>query len=153
LNLLINQALFQDISVTMDVPQDLPPIVGDMGQLQQVFTNLFINAADAMEGKGSLKIKARFDSGRNQFMIRVSDTGPGIPQDLREKIFEIFFTTKPAGKGTGLGLTITKNIIKLHGGDVRIETPPEGGTTFIIELPLGFVEQPEEEPLFVGLDE
>ena len=152
LNLLINQAFFQDISVTKDVAEDLPPIVGDMAQLQQVFTNLFINAADAMEGKGELHIEARLDAGRNQFMIRVSDTGPGIPKDLQEKIFEIFFTTKPAGKGTGLGLTITKNIVKLHGGDVRIECPPEGGTTFVIELPMGFVEQPEEEPLFVGLD-
>ena len=153
LNLLINQAFFQDISVTKDVAQNLPPIGGDMGQLQQVFTNLFINAADAMDGKGALDIKAQFDSDRNQFAIRVSDTGPGIPEALRDKIFEIFFTTKPAGKGTGLGLTITKNIIKLHGGDVKIECPPEGGTTFIIELPMGFVEQPEEEPLFVGLDE
>jgi len=152
LNLLINQAFFQDISVTRDVDPGLPAMVGDMGQLQQLFTNLFINAADAMDGKGALDIKARFDAGRNQFMIRVSDTGPGIPEALREKIFEIFFTTKPAGKGTGLGLTITKNIIKLHGGDVRIECPPEGGTTFIIDLPMGFVEQPEEEPLFVGLD-
>ncbi len=153
LNLLINQAFFQNISVHKDLAQDLPPIVGDMGQLQQVFTNLFINAADAMDGRGRLEIKARFESEQNQFVIRVSDTGPGIPESLREKIFEIFFTTKPAGKGTGLGLTITKNIIKLHGGDVRIECPPEGGTTFIIELPMGFVEQPEEEPLFVGLDE
>jgi PAS domain S-box-containing protein len=153
LNLLVNQAFFQDISVTKDVARDLPPIGGDMGQLQQVFTNLFINAADAMDGKGALDIKAQFDSDRNQFVIRVSDTGPGIPAALREKIFDIFFTTKPAGKGTGLGLTITKNIIKLHGGDVKIECPPEGGTTFIIELPMGFVEQPEEEPLFVGLDE
>ncbi len=153
LNLLINQAFFQNISVTRDVPQDLPAIVGDMGQLQQVFTNLFINAADAMEGRGHLDIVARFAADRNQFIIRVSDTGPGIPEALREKIFEIFFTTKPAGKGTGLGLTITKNIIKLHGGDVRIECPSEGGTSFIIELPMGFVEQPEEEPLFVGLDE
>ncbi|MGD9319826.1 MAG: PAS domain S-box protein [Desulfobacteraceae bacterium] len=153
LNLLINQAFFQDISVSKDVAQNLPPIGGDMGQLQQVFTNLFINAADAMDGKGALDIKAQFDSDRNQFVIRVSDTGPGIPEALREKIFEIFFTTKPAGKGTGLGLTITKNIIKLHGGDVKIECPPDGGTTFIIELPMGFVEQPEEEPLFVGLDE
>jgi signal transduction histidine kinase len=152
LNLLINQAFFQNISVTKDVPKDLPAIVGDMGQLQQVFTNLFINAADAMEGRGQLDIQARFDAGRSQFVVKVSDTGPGIPEALREKIFEIFFTTKPAGKGTGLGLTITKNIVKLHGGDVRIECPPVGGTTFIIELPMGFVEQPEEEPLFVGMD-
>ncbi|NIR16058.1 MAG: hypothetical protein GWN86_19900 [Desulfobacterales bacterium] len=153
LNLIVNQAFFQNITVTKDIEPEIPRMVGDFGQLQQVFTNLFINAADAMDGKGRLEIKARFESERNQFVIMVSDTGPGIPEALREKIFEIFFTTKPAGKGTGLGLTITKNIIKLHGGDVRIECPPEGGTTFIIELPMGFVEQPDEEPLFVGLDE
>ena len=153
LNLLVNQAFFQNITVTKEIGPDIPRMVGDFGQLQQVFTNLFINAADAMDGKGKLGINARFESARNQFVIRVSDTGPGIPEGLREKIFEIFFTTKPAGKGTGLGLTITKNIIKLHGGDVRIECPPEGGTNFIIELPMGFVEQPDEEPLFVGLNE
>jgi len=153
LSLLINQAFFHNISVTTDVDPRLPAMVGDMGQLQQVFTNLLINAADAMEGRGRLDIQAQFDPAKNQFVIRVSDTGPGIPETLREKIFEIFFTTKPAGKGTGLGLTITKNIVKLHGGNVKIECPPEGGTTFIIELPVGFVEQPAAEPLFVGLDE
>ena len=153
LSLMVNQAFFYDISVTTDIDPDIPAVVGDMGQLQQVFTNLFINAADAMDGKGDLDIKARFDADRNQFVIRVSDTGPGIPEALLEKIFEIFFTTKPPGKGTGLGLTITKNIMKLHGGDVKIESPPGGGTTFILELPLGYVEQPVEEPLFLGLDE
>jgi two-component system NtrC family sensor kinase len=153
LNLLINQAFFQDISVTKDIDPELPNMVGDMGQLQQVFTNLFINAVDAMEGRGTLSINVRFDPVRKQFVIRVSDTGPGIPEALREKIFDIFFTTKPAGKGTGLGLTIIKNIVKLHGGNIVIDSPPGGGTTFIIELPLGFVEQPVEEPLFVGLDE
>jgi PAS domain S-box-containing protein len=153
LSLMVNQAFFYDISVTTDIDPDIPQVIGDMGQLQQVFTNLFINAADAMDGKGDLDINARFDADRNQFVIRVSDTGPGIPEDLLEKIFEIFFTTKPAGKGTGLGLTITKNIMKLHGGDIKIESPPGGGTTFILELPLGYVEQPVEEPLFLGLDE
>lgn len=153
LSLMVNQAFFYDISVTTDIDPDIPEAIGDMGQLQQVFTNLFINAADAMDGKGNLEIKARFDAEKNQFVIRVSDTGPGIPEALQKKIFEIFFTTKPAGKGTGLGLTITKNIMKLHGGDVKIESPPGGGTTFVLELPLGYVEQPVEEPLFLGLDE
>ena len=153
LNFLINQAIFQNISVAKEIDPGLPDMVGDMGQLQHVFTNLFINAADAMEGKGRLNIKARFDPDRNQFIIRVSDTGPGIPEALREKIFDIFFTTKPAGKGTGLGLTITKNIVKLHGGNITIDSPPEGGTTFMIELPLAFEDQPVQEPLFVGLYE
>jgi PAS domain S-box-containing protein len=153
LNLLINQALFQNIEVNEDMESGIPDVVGDMGQLQQVFTNLFINAADAMEGKGKLNITARYDTGRNHFMITVSDTGPGIPEGLREEIFEIFFTTKPVGKGTGLGLSISQNIIKLHGGNIMVECPPHGGTTFIIELPLGFVERPVEESVFIGLDE
>jgi PAS domain S-box-containing protein len=153
LDLLVSQALFQNISITKQVDSDLPDMVGDMAQLQQVFTNLFINAADAMEGKGRLTIKAQFETEKNQFDIRISDTGPGIAENLREKVFDFFFTTKAPGKGTGLGLTITKNIITLHGGNITIDCPPEGGTTFIIELPLGYIALPPEEPLFVGLDE
>ncbi|MCF8083196.1 MAG: hypothetical protein K9M96_08885, partial [Deltaproteobacteria bacterium] len=153
LNVLVNQSAFQDIEVSTDFQPHMPQMVGDMGQLQQVFANLFINAADAMEGKGSLRIKARYDDEKGQFTIWVTDTGPGIPENLRDKIFDIFFTTKPVGKGTGLGLSITENIIKLHGGRVKIDCPAEGGTVFMIELPLGFVEQTQDEPLFIGLDE
>ena len=153
MNLLINQALFQNIEVKMDVQSEMPEMVGDLGQLQQVFTNLFINAADAMEGKGTLDITSIYDTERNLFVITVSDSGPGIPEGFRDKIFDMFFTTKPVGKGTGLGLSISQKIINLHGGDIMLECPPEGGTRFLIELPLGFVEQPYEEPAFIGLDE
>ena len=153
LNLLINQASFQNIDVRLDIDGDPPEMVGDMGQLQQVFTNLIINAADAMEGKGRLEIKVRYDSERSRFLISLADTGPGIPTEFRDKVFDIFFTTKPVGKGTGLGLSISQNIIKLHGGSIEFECPPEGGTTFNIELPLEFVEPPEEQPVFIGLDE
>jgi len=130
LNILINQAIFQNIEVIK-----------------------FINAADAMGGKGKLSISARYDTDTNQFDILVHDTGPGIPEELRGKIFDMFFTTKPVGKGTGLGLSICKRIVELHGGNLIVECPPDGGTTFIVELPLGFVEKPEEESLFIGLDE
>ncbi len=153
LNLLINQALFQDIEVKKIIQSDMPEMVGDLGQLQQVYTNLFINAADAMKGKGKLNISAKYDSSRNLFFTAVSDSGPGIPKELRDKIFDMFFTTKPVGKGTGLGLSISQKIINLHGGNILVDSPPEGGTRFIIELPLGFVEQPDEEPVFIGLDE
>jgi signal transduction histidine kinase len=149
---LINQAFFHDIEVKMDIESSIPNMVGDMGQLQQVLTNLFINAADAMHGKGLLTIKARYDNQINQFVISVADSGPGIPEGLRDKVFDIFFTTKPVGKGTGLGLSISQNIIKLHGGNIRLDSPKEGGTRFIIELPLGFVGQPSEELVFVGMD-
>ena len=152
LNLLINQALFQDIHVVKEIEPDIPDMIGDKGQLQQVLINLFINAVDAMGGKGRLTIKGRFNHNGDLFLMEVSDTGPGIPENLRDQIFEIFFTTKTVGKGTGLGLSISQNIITLHGGSIRFECPPEGGTTFIIELPLGFVEKPPEEPLFIGLD-
>jgi signal transduction histidine kinase len=106
-----------------------------------------------MGGKGQLKISARFDEKREYFIIEVSDNGPGIPHDLKDKIFDIFFTTKPVGKGTGLGLSISKNIIELHGGNIMVDSSPGKGTVFTIELPLGFVEQQTDEPVFIGLDE
>ena len=149
LNILINQVIFQDIEVIKNIKTDIPEMTGDMGQLQQVFSNLFRNAADAMGGKGRLSINARYDTDKNQFEIRVHDTGPGIPEELRGKIFDIFFTTKPVGKGTGLGLSICKKIVELHGGNILVESPPQGGTTFVVDLPLGFVEKPEEESLFI----
>jgi signal transduction histidine kinase len=150
LNLLVDHALFQDIEVNVDVEPDMPEVIGDMGQLQQVLMNLFINAADAMEGKGKLEVKARFNSDDERFVISVSDTGPGIPQGLRDKIFEIFFTTKPVGKGTGLGLSISKKIVEeLHGGSLSVDSPPQGGTTFLIELPLGFLEHSESAEVFL----
>jgi len=154
LDLLINQAIFQDINVTKDIEPFMPEMVGDMGQLQQVFTNLFINAAHAMDSKGSLSIKAEYNKQASLFIIKVSDSGPGIPKDLRDKIFDIFFTTKPVGTGTGLGLSISQNIIKLHGGAISLDCPSEGGTIFTIQLPLEFSEEEitSDEPVFIGLD-
>ena len=160
LDLLINKANFQNIEVSQDFDQDMPNMVGDMSQLQQVFTNIFINAADAMEGKGKLRVGAHYDRDRSMFTVSISDNGPGIPEELRDKVFEIFFTTKPVGKGTGLGLSVSQNIIKIHCGSLSFECPPEGGTTFIVELPqktLGGSAEDSffigEEPVFIGLDE
>jgi PAS domain S-box-containing protein len=160
LELLVHKTYFQDIDVTLEADSGMPSMIGDMGQLQQVFTNLFINSADAMQGKGNLAIEARFDEDRALFVIKVSDTGPGIPENLRNKVFDIFFTTKPVGKGTGLGLSISQNIIKIHGGQLYFECPPGGGTTFTIELPLehGGGKAADsvfigDEPVFIGLDE
>lgn len=159
LELLIHKANFQNIQISREMERGIPNTVGDMSQLQQVFTNLFINAADAMEGRGRLDIKANYDPDRAMFIIRVSDSGPGIPETIGEKVFDIFFTTKPAGKGTGLGLSISQNIIKIHGGNLFFECPSGGGTTFIIEIPLEHagVSSVEnvfigEEPVFMGLD-
>jgi len=160
LELLIHKAQFYNIEVVTDIEKDMPNLVGDTSQLQQVFTNLMVNAADAMEGKGRLTISAEFKRDRESFVIRVSDTGPGIPENLRDKIFDIFFTTKSVGKGTGLGLSISQNIIKIHGGNISFECPPGGGTAFIVELPFrrGDASSEEsifigEEPVFIGLEE
>ncbi len=153
LNLLIKQAAFQDIRVHKEIERNMPTMLGDMGQLQQVFTNLFTNASDAMEGVGKLHIKAGYQADESKFVVQVSDEGPGIPVEMRDKIFDIFYTSKPVGKGTGLGLSISRNIINLHGGNIRFECPPEGGTTFTIELPLESTEISVQEPLFIGLDE
>jgi PAS domain S-box-containing protein len=160
LDLLIHKAQFHNIEVRTDIEKEMPNLVGDMSQLQQVFTNLLVNAADAMDGKGRLSISAKYEAERHAFVINVSDTGPGIPKNLRDKIFDIFFTTKPVGKGTGLGLSISQNIIKIHGGNISFACPPEGGTTFIVELPLKHGEESAEasvfigeEPVFMGLEE
>jgi PAS domain S-box-containing protein len=150
LALLINKASFQDIAVTTNIDMNMPNLTGDMSQLQQVFTNLFINAADAMDGKGTIHIRATFDRDRSLFVIRVSDTGPGIPQECRDRIFDIFFTTKPAGKGTGLGLSISQNILKIHGGRIAFDCPPAGGTVFIVELPLSHPGISSEGAAFLG---
>jgi len=152
LNLLIHQASFQNIRIKKNFAPDLPELAGDMGQLQQVFTNLFVNAADAMEGKGELSISATYDHDRSLFLFSVQDTGPGIPEEQLQRIFDMFYTTKPAGKGTGLGLTISQNIVKLHGGQIHVACPPEGGAIFTIELPCEFTEVCGEEPVFVGMD-
>jgi len=152
LELMVNQAAFQDIEVCSEIEPDLPLARGDPGQLQQVFTNLFINAADAMEGKGRLSIEACFKRDKKCFLIRINDTGPGIPESLYDNVFDMFFTTKAVGKGTGLGLSISKKIIDLHGGSIRFECPPRKGTAFIIELPLESEMQHSTEPVFVGLE-
>jgi PAS domain S-box-containing protein len=150
LALLINKASFQNIVVTTAIDANMPNLTGDMSQLQQVFTNLFINAADAMEGKGKLHIRATFDQSRSIFVIQVTDTGPGVPQECRDKIFDIFFTTKPAGKGTGLGLSVSQNILKIHGGHISFDCPPEGGTVFTVELPLSYPGLSSEGAVFIG---
>ena len=103
----------------------------DEGQLEQVFTNLFANAVDAMQLQGELTIHARQETGAT--VITISDTGRGVPRESQDKIFEPFFTTKD--KGTGLGLAIVYNIIKKHKGDIAVESEVGKGTTFTITLP------------------
>ena len=109
----------------------------DSNRLQQVLVNLFSNALDAMEMAGSAPRQLVVDAARHgdRILISVTDSGPGIPAEIRAQLFEPFFTTKPQGKGLGLGLAISEQIVREFGGQLRAESPPEGGARFIIDLP------------------
>ncbi|MFH1596816.1 MAG: PAS domain S-box protein [Pseudomonadota bacterium] len=139
-----HQVLFHNIEIKQALDPALPRIFGDPGELQQVFTNLFLNAADAMKGLGRITITSRAAPQRDGVIITFTDTGSGISPKLRDKIFEPFFTTKPPGKGTGLGLSIVYGVIQRHGGSIEVESPPGGGTTFAIRLPLDSQEIQEQ---------
>ncbi len=134
LNLVKDQSMFLGIEIVTDLAEDLPEIRGDLSRLEEVFLNLFINASDAMDGKGVLKIATRLSSTKS-VKVSISDTGKGIDKAYLPHIFEPFFTTKDPGQGTGLGLSITYGIIQKHNGLIDVESTPGKGTTFFITLP------------------
>ena len=129
------QALFQNIRVERVFALNLPPVVGDGDQLQQVFMNIIFNAAEAMEGNGTLTLRASFDRERDEVSVAVGDTGHGIREEDRKRLFEPFFTTKEVGKGTGLGLAISFGIVQKHGGTIEVQSEPGRGTIFTVRLP------------------
>jgi len=135
LNLVKDQSMFHGIEIKADLAGDLPEVIGDRARLEEVFLNLFINATDAMKGKGTLTITTGL-SRNNSVKITVSDTGEGINKEHLPHIFEPFFTTKEPGRGTGLGLSIVYGIIRKHNGFIDAESEPGKGTAFIIVLPL-----------------
>jgi two-component system NtrC family sensor kinase len=139
-DLVHHQAFFHNIKIQQELDPRLPQIIGDPGQIQQVFTNLLLNAADAMNGSGTITVSSHPTLGAKGVELRFTDTGCGIPPEVRDKIFDPFFTTKPPGKGTGLGLSIVYGVIQRHGGTIKADNPPGGGTTFTVTLPLEFKE-------------
>jgi len=114
--------------------QALPKVRCMPSQMNQVFLNLITNAAQAIDGDGTLTIASHVDGGHVQ--MDFTDTGCGIPDDVLPKIFDPFFTTKPVGEGTGLGLSIVHKIVKGHGGSIKVRTTPRKGTTFSVSLPV-----------------
>ena len=113
---------------------EIPKILCYPGQLNQVILNLLTNAADAVEGEGEVWIKTWLEADCVKICVR--DTGPGIPPNIRPNIFNPFFTTKPVGGGTGLGLTVSHQIIERHGGQIEVESELGAGTTFTISIPV-----------------
>ena len=132
LSLVVNQSLFHNIKIKKSFDQGPQTIVADETQLKQVFLNIILNAAQAMEGNGKLTISTIFD--KKQIKIKIADTGPGIPPEVMGKLFSPFFTTKE--KGTGLGLAISYGIIERHQGKIDVETDLGKGSTFVMTLPV-----------------
>jgi hypothetical protein len=122
------------IGVKLGVAGPLPPIRGSSGQLQQVFLNLFLNARDAMDQGGTLEV--RVWEGTHGVEVEVADTGPGIPLEHVQRIYDPFFTTKGARKGTGLGLSVTYGIVRNHGGMIEVDSRPGEGAKFHLEFPV-----------------
>jgi len=134
--LLENQSIFHNIDIRKNLDKHSPMIFGDAQQLNHVFMNIILNAADALAGAGQLTIQTSVCPENKIVCIEISDTGHGIPADVIPHIFEPFYTTKEQGKGTGLGLSIVYGIVESHGGYIRAESEPGHGTTFFIEFPV-----------------
>ncbi len=113
---------------------DLPPVRCYAGQLNQVFMNLLMNACDAMDGRGHITVRTRPEAEGVRLEFR--DDGPGMPEEVMERIFEPFYTTKPVGQGTGLGLSLSHGIVERHGGRMEVRSALGEGTTFVLHLPL-----------------
>jgi len=130
-----HQLNINQVTLKTEVTPELPVVEGNANQLQQVLMNLTINAQQAMKGvPGLVAIRADLDSQR-RLRIRVEDNGPGMPAAIRAKVFEPFFSTKPSGEGTGLGLSVSYGIIHEHKGEISVDSSPDRGTIFTILLP------------------
>ena len=135
LSLLEKQSIFQDIPIVRKFAPQVPQVLIDPGQLQQVVVNIVLNAVDAMEETGILTAETTSTEQTGEVLIRISDTGKGIPDDVLPFIFEPFFTTKKVGQGTGLGLSIVHGVVSRAGGRIDVATSPKG-TTFTVRLPV-----------------
>ncbi len=136
LSLLDKQVLFQHIEIDNRLSHDLPQISVDIQQMNHVFMNIIINAADAMEGRGALTLDSWHRKEEGLVYISIGDSGPGIQPEVINNIFDPFFTTKEEGKGTGLGLSMAYGIVEGHGGKIIVKSKLNKGTVFIIQLPL-----------------
>jgi histidine kinase len=148
------QLKVRGIQVLWQIAENLPPVMGNAGRLEQVFINLLINARDAIEEKWENAIDPAADKRivistareAKEVVVRVCDTGCGIPKELRSRIFEPFYTTKKVGKGTGLGLSISYGILKECGARILAEPDPNGGACFILHFPIPEIASPSPGP-------
>ena len=150
--MIIGQQLkLHDIEIVLDLYESIPPILAQTNRLEQVFFNLLANASDAIQQKRDEagktfpeQVNISTYSQDDNVVVTVSDTGIGIPEEIKEKIFEPFFTTKEVGKGMGLGLSILYGIVKEYDGEIDIESVPGKGTTFRHIFPVAGSKTPVE---------
>src|SRR5207245_2439796 len=138
LALLRNQLMAHKVEATVEVEPGLPEVEVNANQIKQVVVNLINNACQAIASdapSGRIRITAK--RAQDVIAVSVTDSGPGIPEDVAARVFEPFFTTKPEGEGTGLGLSICQGILKEHGGRLTLESRPGSGATFTVELAIG----------------
>ncbi len=130
------------IDVALDLAEDLPLILADADQLHQVLLNLIINAQQSLQDQQvprRIRVTSRFVPAARVVRVLVADNGPGVPAHLRARVFEPYFTTKPTGVGTGVGLAVSLGIVEAHNGTLTLVSPDEGGAVFTIRLPVGNV--------------
>jgi len=134
--IILHNKLKKGVNVIREYADDLPVVKAYASELNQVWTNLIDNAVDAMDGHGTLIVRARHEG--RWVVVEIEDDGPGIPEENQSKIFDPFFTTKPPGQGTGLGLNISRNlIVQRHRGQMTVKSKP-GSTCFSVRLPMDF---------------
>ncbi|MBI5522880.1 MAG: PAS domain S-box protein [Desulfarculus sp.] len=137
LSLMEGHVIMHGVRVVQDLEPGLPYFYGQRAKLEQVFLNLLINAAEAMEGQGVLTLTTRLDRPAGHIRVSFQDNGPGMAEDVARRIFDPFFTTKAQGRGTGLGLAISFGIVKQHDGDIEVGTALGQGSCFTVKLPVG----------------
>jgi two-component system NtrC family sensor kinase len=136
IDFLENEARYRNIDIQVDYSPDLPLLLSDPAQLQQVFLNIINNAIDAIGKNGEIIIRTQYRAKNQEISIEIADNGPGIAKEMINKIFDPFFTTKEVGKGTGLGLSISYGIIEKLGGRILVASEEGKGSTFTIYLPV-----------------
>jgi two-component system NtrC family sensor kinase len=136
LQLVTNQLKLYKVKIKRRFASNLEPVSGDKQQLIQVFLNLALNAIDAMPDGGTLIIETATVKEGDYLKVDFTDSGMGIPDHVKPHIFDPFFTTKSQGKGTGLGLSVSLGIIRRHGGDIRVSSQMNKGSTFTVLLPV-----------------
>jgi len=135
LGLVENLSVFQNIEIVKEYSSDIPELLLDPGQMEQVFVNMFVNASQSMGDGGKLTLWTGLDLDGETVVVRVKDTGQGIKEEHRGKIFDPFFSTKGA-KGTGLGLSVSYGIVEGHGGTIEVQSEMGKGTVFTVRLPV-----------------